>query len=67
MDRQRAWGLGATLLGAAGLVALVAVGPAGTAASSASPRPYGIIALGGCLLLLTAGAATLVRARRSGT
>ncbi|WP_143117687.1 hypothetical protein [Halomicrobium zhouii] len=65
MNRQLKWGIGTLILGGVGLVLHGITGafqnPFG---SGLQKRPVNLIAIGGALLLVVSGAATVVQSRR---
>ena len=64
MDRQLKWGIGTFILGGASLVLL---GITGAFQNPFGPdlqnRPVNLVAIGGALLLVISGAATVVQSR----
>jgi predicted histidine transporter YuiF (NhaC family) len=66
MNSQLKWGIGTLILGGVGLVLL---GFTGAFQNLLGPdiqnRPVNLVAVGGCLLLIASGVATIVQARRS--
>ncbi|WP_424000505.1 hypothetical protein ACOZ4I_13850 [Haloarcula salina] len=67
MDPRLKWGLGTTLLGLLGLVLLASTGAVqNLLGPDIQNRPVNLAAVGGSLLLVAAGVATLVQARQTG-
>ncbi|MCU4799752.1 hypothetical protein OB920_05155 [Halobacteria archaeon HArc-gm2] len=65
MNRQLKWGIGTLILGGVGLVLLGITGAfQNPFRSGLQNRPVNLIAIGGALLLVVSGAATVVQSRR---